>query len=166
MKDAILVIGTITIFVLGYIAVKQLDSFILGQITAKNSQRKRYIKIAAENQELLDFAASALKDGFAASSQIELQYICGSAKHLLRKLSRRTVDIVLLSEKDVVNISNKLSYICVPSPDESSDLSLDEMGEICIVWNKTIQFQERERMILILENEHFRLKHGYCDYLE
>ncbi len=166
MKDVILITGIITIFVLGFIAMKHLDYFIHSQIMAKNRQGTRCIRIAAENQALLDFAASALKDGFAASSQMELQYISGNAKHLLRKLSHRTVDIVLLSEEHTANLGNKLSCVWIPFPDTPRDTSIDKTSKICVVWNKTIRFQERERMILILENEHFRLKHGYCDYLE
>ncbi len=166
MKDIILVIGTISIFILGYIAVKNLDFFVHSQIKAKNNPGKHRIKIAAEHHELLDFAASALEYGFNANSLAELQYIRGNTKRLLRKLSRGSVDVVLLSEKNNKLMGNKLSFVQIPYPDSHGDMSADPVNMVYVVWNRTIQSPERTRIVLILENEHFRLKHGYCDYLE
>ena len=42
----------------------------------------------------------------------------------------------------------------------------DQDCRIYVIWNKTIQSKNRDRVIFALENEYCTLKHGYCDYID
>lgn len=177
MKDLMLIFVTLAAFVFGFYIMKKVDDFIAEnqrQITAENRNSRSLIRIAAETPMLLDSAASALESCSTAYPYMEFLLSSGKASRLLHKLSEGTVDIVLLSEEKTENLSSEYVSIQIPYQMKQNmvtalGLNVENMDDDCwiyVVWNKAIQSLNRDRVLFALENEHYRLKCGYCDYLK
>lgn len=176
MKDLMLIIVTIAAFVFGFYIIKKVDDIISEnqrQITAENRNSRCLIRIAAETSILLDSAASALENCSATHPYLEFFLSSGKANRLLHKLLEGSVDIVLLSEERGKNLSTEYVFIQIPDQKNQSVTAmpgvsvenLDKDRWIYVVWNKSIKSKNRDRVIFALENDHCRLKCGYCDYL-
>lgn len=162
MKDLVMIAATLAVIAFGYLVMKKIDYWIRSQISARNKHR-RQILIGAKKRELFDFAAAVLalhNDDIA----LNLTFRRGSVKNLLRQLSRGNVDIVLMSEEDAPLIGKAYSSITI----NYSDVPGFEQknGKLRVVWNKNHSLRERDHIIFALENEHYRVKQGFCDYLD
>ncbi len=177
MKDLMLIIVTFAAFAFGFYIMKKIDDFIADNqrhITAENRNSRSHIHIAAESPMLLDYVASALEYCSAAHPYMEFFFSSGKVNQLLHKLSDGTVDIVLLSDEIAKSLSSE--YVSIQIPYHAKQAVVTTLGlnventdqdcRIYVIWNKTIQSKNRDRVIFALENEYCTLKHGYCDYID
>lgn len=177
MREVLLVMVLLAVFVLGFFAVKKVNNLITqNQYYAleQNGGGRSQIRIAAEKTYLLESIEPAWESCSAANPYLELSLQRGKSRRLLRKLQDGSVDIALLSEKSSENLSPE--YTAVQIPDQAAyaeaataKLSVAERNEgrhVYAVWNKKIKSKERDRVIFALENEYCREKHGYRDYLD
>ena len=162
MKDFVMIAVTLAVIALGYLVMKKIDYLIRGQISMRNKHR-RQILIGAKSREQFDFVSAVLalhNDDIP----LDLSFHRGSVKQLLRQLSRGSVDIVLVSEEDAPLIGNAYSSVTINYADIPG--FEQKNGSISAVWSREHSLLERDHIIFILENEHYRVKQGFCDYLD
>lgn len=177
MKDVMLIIVTLAVFAFGYYIMKKVDEFIYEnqrKIALESRNNRSQIQIAAEMPGFLDSISTALESCSAANPYMDFFLSSGKVKRLLQKLLDGTLDIVLLSEETAENLSEEYSSIRIPHQTAHSVVTMlglvveniDEERWIYVVWNKNRKSRDRDRAIFALENEHCRLKCGYCDYYD
>ena len=178
MKDMILILSTLAMFVFGCIVMQRVDVFIEDNrrlLAAENRKVRCQIRIAAETPEILDSVMSTL--AFCADTNPYMMFFLesGKAKPLLQKLGKGMVDIALLSEQSANNLNDPYDFVRIPyqtrqniavAPASPVQNNPDDRNRICVVWNKAIQSKDRDRVIFALENEHCRLKCGYRNYFD
>lgn len=177
MKVVVLIIVTLAAFGFGYFVMKKVDDFIIENrrlVTAGNRINCCAIRIAAESPILLDSTALALEHCSNMYPYMEFYLSSCNVKRLMQRLSNGTIDIALLTEENSKELG--IAFECVRIPHQAEQrvvtmlgLTVDNMDEeqwIYVVWNKAILSKDRDRVILSIENEHCRLKCGYCDYLD
>lgn len=177
MKDIMLIIVTLAAFAFGYYIMKKVDEFIYEnrrQIALNSRKSKTQLWIAAEMPGFFDSISSALESCSAMNPYIDFFLSSGKAKRLLQKLLNGTLDIVLLSEEAANNLSEEFGSIRIPHQMKYSmttglGLTVDTIDEehwLYVVWNKNNISKDRDRAIFAIENEHCRLKCGYCNYYD
>lgn len=177
MKDIILLIVTLAAFAFGYFVVKKVDDFIAENrrlIASCNRLNSCTIRIAADTPMHLDSAASALEYCSTINPFMEFSFSSGNVNRLLQRLSNGTIDIAILSEDNANNLGKEFVYTRIPHLAEQKIVtmlglpvkSISEEQCVYLVWNKTISSRNRDRVLFYLENEHCRLKCGYCDYMD
>ena len=162
MKDFVMIAVTLAVIALGYLVLKKIDYLIRGQVSMRNKHR-RQILIGAKSREQFDFVSAVLAP-HNDDIPLDLSFHRGSVKQLLRQLSRGSVDIVLVSEEDAPLIGNAYSSVTINYSDIPGFEQKD--GSISAVWSREHSLHERDHIIFILENEHYRVKQGFCDYLD
>lgn len=177
MREAALLLVVLFIVVFSYFAVEKTADFLteIRRLSASGDRTDvNSIKIAAEIPTYFDSADSALAHCSCGSTYQKLTFRSGSVKKLLRGLSGGTIDIALLSEQHVDGLNQTFAYVRIPcraerdiSGETESDRCRSGAEEpVCAVWNKSISYKARDKAIYAMENEHFRLENGYCDYLD
>lgn len=177
MKDIILLIVTLAAFAFGYFVVKKIDDFIAENrrlIASCNRIDSCTIRIATDNPMHLDSAVSALEYCSTVNPFMDFSFSRGNASRLLQRLSNGTIDIAILSEDNANNLGKEFVCTRIPYFAEQKSItvlglpvkSISEEQYVYLVWNKTISSRNRDRVLFYLENEHCRLKCGYCDYLD
>ncbi len=155
----VLILAVTAVFLYGFRLVGRLDQFRKEnrQQLAKNVFRKhRPIRVAAESEELLGVTALVLDHCKRQHPDLEFRCTCASAGQLLQDLYTHSIDIAILTAESAVALDTMYSATSVADPRE----------EICAVWNNTVVRKDRDMVLTALENEHCRLKNGYCDYNE
>ena len=178
MKNIMLIVITLMFFAFVYYIMKKIDEFIYENryhIVSDGRKNKTHIWIAAEIPLFLDSISPALENCSTVYPHINFFLSSGKAKHLLQRLLNETLDIVLLSQEAAENLSEEYSSIRIPYQKDHSIIKGRKLTEkntcseenwIYVVWKKNTISKDRDRAIFAIENEHYRLKCGYCDYYE
>lgn len=177
MKDLVLILIVLAMFVFGYFVMVKVDFFIEeNQRLIKNENRngKSKVRIAAENPMLLDSVASALECCSNAETHIAFFLSSGKKTRLLEKLRSDQIDIVLVVEDCTQQLGKEYAFLRIPYEKTEASISclglpvedLDEGSWIQVIWNKKTKSKDRDRVIYALENEHCRLKCSYADYMD
>lgn len=176
MKDLFLIPVMIAIVVLGYYAVKITYSF------AKQKQRWRHtansnghscVKIGAENSAMFRCIEAAVKKCSGVKPHIVTTFTNGKKDIMLEKILKEQLDLVLLTQKNDVEQDGRYAFMPIPcvadtskkKPQDSAAENADSSAEIYLVWKRNKKSRNRDSVIFALENEQYRLKSGYADYL-
>ena len=177
MKNILLFLITFAAFAFGFYMIKRLDNLIIQnryRLLDNGTGTKNTIRISAETPAFFVLRKSTFRSFSNEHPHIVLRFSIGSAKHLLQKLSRRTLDIALLSEKNTRNLDSDFAYfqISALSDTVNSNNAVSPCWKSCdepliyVVWNKSFSSQARDRLLFVLENEQHHSTCGYCDYLD
>lgn len=177
MKELLLIPIMRAVFVFGYFVMAKVDRFIEENsrlIYAENRQNKAHIRIAAESPMLLDSIAVQLTAYSHANPFVEFFLSSGKAERILQKLLDGTLDIAILAEDNNLSMNENYGKIQIPRRTKEGAStaygliveSIDEEKYAFVVWNKSIQSKDRDRVLFSIEAEYCSLKSGYADYLE
>ncbi len=163
MEKIILTIALIfalaAVFLFGFRLVGRLDQFRKEnrrQLVKDVFRKGRPIRVAAESEELMEIAGLVLGQCKRQHPDMKFRCTCAPAGQLLQDLYTRSIDIAILTAEHASALDTMYSAAPIADPRE----------EICAVWNNTVVRKERDTVLTALENDHFRLKSGYCDYNE
>lgn len=168
MKDLVLILSMLAIFVFGYFLMKKVDEFITEnqrRIATESRAEHCKVRIAAENAMLLNCVTAALEVCSEANPCMEFFFSSGKPDRLLQKLSDETMDLVLLSENSVESLQDNCAFVKIPCEglhvtESALGLpieNLDEENYLYVVWNKQVKSKNRDRVIFTLENEYCRM---------
>ncbi len=177
MKDLFLIPIMLAVFVFGYFVMVKIDSFIEENrrlIHTESRQNRAHIRIAAESPMLLGSIAAQLTAYSRANPFVEFFLSLGKAERILQKLIDGSIDIAILTEKNIPFLDESCATIRIPyckGAVVSAMLglpveSIDEEKWAFVIWNKSIQSKACDRVLFAIEAEYCSLKCGYADYLE
>lgn len=152
MSDYFLIPVILAMFVSGYFIIKKFDSFIdenQRKIEAEKRKEKNKIRIAAENQQILESAKPVLDNYCAGDPWTEIFLKSGSPKRILEELSEGKIDIVLLSEEHRDEREGEFSYIGITA---GCDEKMKEKSRIYAFWKKGAGSKNRDWVIFALGN--------------
>lgn len=157
MLTIALILAVLVVFLFGLWLASRLD-----QLRKENRRRlargrfkkRRPIRVAAESEDLQDVAARALELCRSQYDYMEFRCTQASASQMLQALYTRDIDIAIMTAENAAALDTIYSAAPIADPREA----------ICVVWNNTVPCKDRDRVLTALENEHCRLKKGYCDY--
>lgn len=177
MKDLFLIPILLATFAFGYYFVAKFGDFIEENqrlIAEGNRKGQCQIRIAAENPRFLDSIVPALESCSESAPHIEVFLSSGRISRLLDKLMSERIDILLMPEVCTEPLDHQYASVLIPC--EKTKMIRTTLGQtvenpdeekwIRVVWKKTRQSKNRDRVIFALEMEHCRLKCGYADYLD
>ena len=163
MKEVILLGVTLAMFVFVYILImKKVDPLIKWNrhfTDVPNLGSGCTIRIGLENRALRGAVAPGLKLCCEMNPLIQCMFRYGKRERLLKKLADASIDIVILCGDNRKELEKGLAYIQIPYQ------TGQEMKRCCVVWKKSITHKDRDRVLFYIENEHCRLRNGYCDYM-
>ena len=177
MKDLFMIPILLAVFTFGYALVAALERFIKKARHPIASNRRAYrgkVRIAGENQMLLDTVASVLERCAVDYPNITVSTSCGNTSLILKKVLEEKIDIALLTEESVTQIGPCYDSVRIPYENRMPPTSVLELPAgalyqeawIYVVWKKKRKSEIRDYVIATLEIEHCRLKCGYADYLD
>lgn len=163
MKDLILMITTLAMFLFGYVIARRVDMMMennLKMLEKEQLPNKHLLKIAAETPMLLNAVSAALEYCTDTNADIEFAVSSGKCGKLLRNLSDGTADLVLLSEKSALENKQNFEFIrlsCIQQTDATEVFglkvhSLDDNQDVYLLWNKEIPSHARDWFVLALKN--------------
>lgn len=153
MRELLLIPVMIAMFAFGYFIIKKFNRFIdenQYRIETEKRKRKNKIRIAAENQSILESARPMLDSYYAADPWVDFFIKSGSSGRILEELSEEKIDIVLLSEEHFGNPDGRFSLIEIPLSD--CDENLKKKAHIFAVWKREVKSINRDRVIFALGN--------------
>ena len=177
MKNIILIFAILAIFTFSYFIIKKLNRLLNENrhwLSAAETGDCSTIRISAENPNLLDSIQPFFTSYSDTHPHIVIRFGYGNAKMLLQKLTRGNLHIILLSEKPAKDLLSNMAYFQMPLPHtaviphrfDMSDPDHTEEANVYVIWNSSIESQERDRLLFVLESEHCHSTCGYCDYLD
>lgn len=177
MKDLLLIPIMLALFAFGYVFVMALERFMKKARRPIAANRRAYrgkVRIAGENQMLLDAVASVMERCTAEHPGMTISANCGNASHILKKVLKDKVDIALLTEGSAAQLGAGYDSVRIPYerrtiPASVLELPVDALCReawIYVVWRKKRKSAVRDCVIAALETEHCSMKCGYADYLD
>jgi DNA-binding transcriptional LysR family regulator len=154
-----LIFALAAVFLFGFRLVGRLDQFRKEnrrRLAYGILKKRRPIRVAAESEALLDAARLALDYCETQHPYMEFRCTCAPAGQLLQDLYTRRIDIAILTAEHASGMDTVYSAVPIA----------DLREELCAVWNNTVPCKDRDTVLTALENDHLRLKSGYCDYNE
>lgn len=166
MKELVLILLILAVFILGYILMTKSSLFIEGKsrLIPVPQNRRRRVRIAAENPLLLESVTSALE----GAPRISILPSRGKAEQLMEQLMDEELDLVLLTEQQSQLINDNCTSLLIPYEKKIAHLPdgiSENAPQIRVVWKKDTVYLNRDRVIFALEKKYCRLNTGYADYL-
>lgn len=171
MKDFVLLLATMGMFVFGYFIVKKMDQFLEENAVCDCEGQPgcgTLLRIAAESPVLLDSIAPVMEECSGKKYGMEFGVTSANAEKLLQRLGNGAVDFVLLTAESASKAGGKLEAVVLPKSQERSvqaaGLSVYELEkekEVYVLWNPSIPSKPRDRMAAILCRE-AALPHKMC----
>lgn len=163
MRDVILIVTILAMFVLGYYIAKRIDLFIdenQKMLKKEEIRQKQLIQIATENPILLGAVSKSMDYCSNHDSCIEFAICSGRTGRLLKHLEEGTVDLVLLSHDSVSGISTGFEHMELSYYQDSDTQSmglpvqnLDEDTRVHVFWNKSVSSPLRDWVLLSLRRD-------------
>lgn len=177
MKDLFLIPIMLAVFAVGYVLMAALERFIKKVRRPIASNRRAYrgkIRIAGENQMLLDTVAPVLERCAADYPNMTVSTDCENAALILKKVLEEKIDIALLTDRSAAQIGSCYDSIRIPCENRTIPASVLELpvdvlyreAWFHVVWKKKRKSEIRDYVIAALENEPCSVKCGYADYLD
>jgi len=177
MKNIILIFAILAIFAFSYLIIKKLNRLLNENrhwISAAETGDCSTIRISAEGPNLLNSIEPFFTSYSDTHPHIVIRFGYGNAQALLKKLTRGSIHIILLSEKPAKDLPSNLACFQIPLPHtpimphgiDMSDPESIEEAYVYVLWNSSIESHERDRLLFVLENAHCHSTCGYCDYLD
>ncbi|MBE5972266.1 MAG: hypothetical protein E7246_07110 [Lachnoclostridium sp.] len=163
MKEVILLVVTLAMFAFVYVLImKKIDPFIKKSrhfTDVPNMESGCTIRIGLESHALRGAIAPALKQCSEMNPFVQCVFSYGKRGRLLKKLTKGSIDIAILYEDNRKELEKGLAQIRIPY-----QIGQD-MNWCYVAWKKSMSHKDRDRVLFYIENEHCRLKSGYCDYM-
>lgn len=163
MKDFVLLLSTMGMFVLGFFLVKKMDHFLEeNAVHAFDGQPGcgTLIRIAAENPALLDSIAPVMEECSDKKHGMEFGVTSAKADKLLQRLWDGSVDFVLLTSESASKAGEKLESVVLPKSQEHTarvaGLTVHELEKetsVHVFWNPCVSSKYRDYMAALLCRE-------------
>lgn len=171
MKNLFLIFIMLIIIVFVYYIMTKIDGFIKNHSDLRHGaddENKLRIHIASDSAMLLGIFVKRFKTYFRKNMEIKVLYSIYKIERIKKKLIDGTLDIAVLTEKNVQSLDERYAMFAIPCDKEMKPESVGSRGGSCVfvVWNKLRKSKKLERILFAIEAEYYLLDCGYANYLD
>ncbi len=148
---------------IGYLTVSRFDVFLSDNTSLLRnaaSYGRREIRIGAQTPDQLKDISSALQFCSDAFPYIDISCKCSSEPQILHKLEDQKLDIAILADMCAADIPEGYRSIHVIYRNDTHRYLQGILSEkkpseedMLVVWNPAIRSRNRDRVLLMIENE-------------